>query len=69
VADQLDYNYNLLQTSPGDVNTSTVQFGMSVLNGLAGMTKANEQAALSSKLQAQVTDYAGKFSKIIGSSN
>jgi hypothetical protein len=66
ITDQLDYNYNLLQSSPGDVNTQNVQFGMSVLNGIAGLTKDNEQAALSSKLQAQVNDYANKFSGIIG---
>jgi hypothetical protein len=66
ITDQLDYNYNLLQSSPGDVNTQSVQFGMSVLNGIAGLTKDNEQAALSSKLQAQVNDYSNKFSGIIG---
>ncbi|MDB5145580.1 MAG: hypothetical protein JWQ66_4293, partial [Mucilaginibacter sp.] len=43
-----------------------VQFGMSVLNGIAGLTKENEQIALNSKLQAQLNDYTSKFSGIIG---
>lgn len=65
VTDQLDYNYNLLQNSPADVDAQNVQFGMAVLNGLAGMTKQNEQAALSGKLQVRVNDYMAKFSKIL----
>jgi hypothetical protein len=69
ITDQLDYNYNMLQTSPADVNTDTVQFGMQVLNGLAVLTKDNQQTALNGKLQAQVNSYAGKFSKILGTSN
>jgi hypothetical protein len=66
ITDQLDYNYNLMQSSPGDVNAQNVQFGMSVLNGIAGLTKENEQMALNSKLQAQLNDYTSKFSGIIG---
>jgi hypothetical protein len=65
LTDQLDYNYNLLQSSPGDVNASNVQFGMSVLNGMVDITKANEQTELSSKLRAQLNDYSTKFSKIM----
>jgi hypothetical protein len=66
VTDQLDYNYNLLQNDPDGVNAQNVQFGVSVLNGMADMAKANEQTALNSKLQSQVSDYTNKFSAIMG---
>ncbi|MGZ3821407.1 MAG: DUF2723 domain-containing protein, partial [Mucilaginibacter sp.] len=66
VIDQLDYNYNLMQSSPGDVNTQTVQYGVSVLNAMTQVTKENEQMELNSKLQAQLEDYTKKFSGIIG---
>jgi hypothetical protein len=66
VTDQLNYNYNLLQTSPGDVNAQDVQLGVSVLNGMAELTKDNNQTALNSKLQAQLSDYINKFSSIVG---
>jgi hypothetical protein len=66
VTDQLNYNYNLLQTSPGDVNALDVQLGVSVLNGMAELTKDNNQTALNSKLQAQLSDYTNKFSSIVG---
>jgi hypothetical protein len=66
VTDQLNYNYNLMQTSPGDVNAQEVQLGVSVLNGMAELTKDNNQTALNSKLQAQLNDYSNKFSSIVG---
>jgi len=69
LVDQFDYNYNLLKTSPDDVNAGNVQFGMQVLNGLADQARQNEQAALSTKLEAQVKDYSGKFSGIVGRQN
>jgi hypothetical protein len=66
IADQLNYNYNLMQSSPDDVNAQNVQFGVSVLNAMATLTKENEQMALNSKLTAQVNDYTSKFSSIMG---
>ena len=66
VTDQLNYNYNLMQTSPGDVNAQDVQLGVSVLNGMAELTKDNNQTALNSKLQVQLNDYTNKFSSIVG---
>jgi len=65
ITDQLAYNYNLMQSSPGDVNADNVQFDLSVLNTIAQLTKQNQQLALNSKLEAQLNDYANKFSAII----
>lgn len=67
ITDQLNYDYNLLQASPGDVNTSDVQFEMSVLNAMTQITKENQELALNSKLQTQLNDYESKFGGIIGS--
>ena len=66
VTDQLNYNYNLLQNSPGDVNAQNVQLEVSVLNAMAQLTRDNQELALNSKLQAQLIDYSNKFSGIIG---
>jgi len=65
ITDQLDYSYNLLQSSPADVNTGNVQLEVSVLNGIAGLTKQNGEPELSQKLQAQVDDYSKKFATIM----
>jgi hypothetical protein len=65
LTDQLNYNYNLLKNSPEDVNTQNVQFEVSVLSGIAGLAKQNEEAALGGKLQAQVDDYTKKFQGIV----
>jgi hypothetical protein len=65
ITDQLDYSYNLLQSSPADVNTGNVQLEVSVLNGIVGLTKENGEPELSQKLQAQVDDYSKKFATIM----
>jgi len=66
ITDQLAYHYNLMQSSPGDVNTESVQFDLSVLNTITQLTKQNQQLALNTKLQAQLNDYENKFAAIIG---
>lgn len=66
VIDQLDYNYSLMQSAPENIDARTVQIGLSVLNGLADLTKENHQTALSAKLASQFKDYEGKFSSILG---
>jgi hypothetical protein len=66
ITDQLNYNYNLLQNSPGDVNAQSVQLGVSVLNAMVQLTKENAQLALNTKLEEQLNDYTNKFSGIIG---
>lgn len=66
VTDQLNYNYHLMKDSPDTLDTRTVQIGMSVLNGLAGLAKENKQPALYAKVDGYVKDYEGKFSPILG---
>ena len=68
VTDQLDYNYELLQNHPDDVDLRTVQFGMYLINGMLELSKQNHQTELSNALQKQIKDYEGKFSSVLGSS-
>jgi hypothetical protein len=65
ITDQLNYNYNLLQSSPGDVNVSNVQYELSILNGIAGLTKEYKQEQFEGKLQEQMDDYGKKFKDIM----
>jgi hypothetical protein len=65
LTDQLDFNYGLLQANSGNLNTRDVQYGISFLNGLSGITDDNKQAALSTKLKSQVKDYEVKFAAIL----
>jgi hypothetical protein len=67
VTDQLDYNYGQLQSSSDNVDTRTVQIGLSLINGLSELAKENHQAPLAAKLQSQVKDYEGKFGPLLGS--
>jgi hypothetical protein len=65
LVDQLDYSYNLLQSSPDDVNASNVQYELSMLNGIAGLSKQYNQAEYAGKLQDQMDDYSKKFKDIM----
>jgi len=65
LTDQLDFNYGLLQANSSNLNTRDVQYGISFLNGLAGITDDNKQTALSTKLKSQVKDYEIKFAAIL----
>jgi hypothetical protein len=65
ITDQLDYNYYLLQNNSGDLNARDVQYGISFLNGITGMTGENHQTALNNKLKAQLKDYETKFASIL----
>ncbi len=64
--DQLDYNYNVLQKSPESVDMRTLQYGISVLNDMAMITKRYQQTALATDLANQLKDYSGKFSGLLG---
>ena len=66
VADQLDYNYSLLQKDVSSVDQRTVQLGLSLLNALAQATKENHQSALSEKVDKQLKDYESKFAAVVG---
>jgi len=65
LTDQLDYNYHLLQDNSMNLDVRTVQYGISFLNGLAGVTGENHQTALNNKLKAQLKDYETKFASIM----
>ena len=65
ITDQLDYNYNILQSNSGSLNTRDIQYGISFINGLVGMTADNHQTALNNKLKSQLKDYESKFSSIM----
>jgi hypothetical protein len=64
--DQLDYNYNVLQKSPESVDMRTLQYGISVLNDMATITKRYQQTSLANDFANQVKDYSGKFSGLLG---
>jgi hypothetical protein len=64
--DQLDYNYNVLQKSPESVDMRTVQYGISVLNDMATITKRYQQTSLANSFANQLKDYEGKFSGVLG---
>jgi len=64
--DQLDYNYNVLQKSPESVDIRTLQYGISVLNDMATITKRYQQTSLANDFANQVKDYSGKFSGLLG---
>ncbi|MCJ8211645.1 DUF2723 domain-containing protein [Mucilaginibacter sp. RS28] len=61
----LSYNSDLLKDNADGVNTHDVQLCMSILNGLVGLTKDNQQTALSAKLDKQFKDYESKLSSIL----
>lgn len=65
LTDQLDYNYRLLQDNASNLDMRTVQYGISFLNGLAGVTSDNHQTALNNKLKAQLKDYETKFASVM----
>lgn len=69
VQDQLDYNYCQLKDNADSVSLRDVKIGVSLINAMATLTKQNNQAALTSKLEGELKDYEGKFSAILGSNN
>ncbi|HWZ02039.1 MAG TPA: hypothetical protein VNX40_00440, partial [Mucilaginibacter sp.] len=65
LTDQLDYNYALLQDKSGDMSMRDVQYGVSFINGLAGVTADNHRMELNKKLQDQLKDYETKFAGVL----
>jgi len=65
LTDQLNYNYHLLQSSPGDVNIQNVQFEVSALSSIASLNKQYDQPEMAAKLQAQADDYMTKFKDVM----
>lgn len=65
IVDQLDYNYNLLKNNSGNLDLRNVQYGVSFINAMVGITSDNHQTALSAKLSAQLKDYSNKFAPVL----
>jgi hypothetical protein len=65
ITDQLDYNYHLLQDKSNEVSQRDVQYGVSFINDLSGITGDNHRTALNKKLQDQLKDYENKFSVLL----
>jgi hypothetical protein len=65
ILDILSYNANLVQNNADGVQLHDVQLSMSILNGLASMTKDFHQTALSAKYSAQLKEYEGKLGSIL----
>jgi hypothetical protein len=65
ITDQLDYNYYLMQNNSGDLNIRDVQYGVSFINGLAGITADSHRDALNKTLQAKLKDYETKFASLL----
>jgi hypothetical protein len=65
LADQLNYNYYLLQNNPSQVDLNIVQYGVYALNQMATVTNEGHQTELNTKLIAQVADYENKFGNVL----
>jgi len=57
----LYYNYTLFADGKTDLNNHDIQLGMSMLNGMAGLTKQFSQTSFSNKCSEQVKSYEFKF--------
>ena len=57
----LYYNYTLFADGKTDLNNHDIQLGMSMLNGMAGLTKQFNQTDFSDKCSEQVKNYEFKF--------
>jgi uncharacterized membrane protein len=57
----LYYNYTLFADGKTDLNNHDIQLGMSMLNGMAGLTKQFNQTGFSNKCSEQVKNYEFKF--------
>ena len=66
VADQLDYNYSLMQKDVSSVDQRTVQLGVSLLDALSKATKENHQTAVTAKVDKHLKDYESKFGSVLG---
>ncbi|WP_214072442.1 DUF2723 domain-containing protein [Mucilaginibacter sp. dw_454] len=60
LSNSLDYNYSLLKDNQ-PMAQNEVQFGISLTNGLVGLTKANGRTALSSQYKAKLDNYVKEF--------
>jgi hypothetical protein len=61
LVDQLKYNYTVMKDNSSAVNTRDVQFAISLINGMVGLTKQYNQTQLNAKFSAQLKEYGDKF--------
>jgi hypothetical protein len=66
ITNSLNYNYTLFKDGKTDLRNNDIQFALSLLNGLVGLTKQFNHTGLSAKYTAQMTDYAAKFGVKLG---
>jgi hypothetical protein len=66
ITNSLNYNYTLFKDGKTDLRNNDIQFALSLLNGLIGLTKQFNHTGLSTKYTAQMTDYAVKFGVKLG---
>jgi len=60
LTNSLDYNYTVLKDN-NPVSQNDVQFGLSLLNGLVGLTKDNKNLPLSNSYKAKLDQYLKAF--------
>jgi hypothetical protein len=63
--DQLDYNYYLMKDNSGAFDIRTVQYGVSFLNAMVGITGDSHQTQLTKKFNDEMKDYTNKFGGVL----
>jgi hypothetical protein len=66
ITNSLDYNYAQMQKDPQLINQRDVQLGLSILNGLIGLSKDHGQTAFNAELSAKFKKYEANFSPVLG---
>ncbi len=65
LTDQLDYNYYLMKDNSGAFDIRTVQYGVSFLNAMVGITGDSHQTQLTKKFNDELKDYTNKFGGVL----
>ena len=65
IKDQLDYNYNKLQTDADTVNLRDVQYGLSILNNMAQLGNKYNQLTINNRMKQHLNDYKEKFAQLM----
>ena len=63
--EQLSYNFIVYQQDSSQADTHMVQLSLSLLNGITGLTKSQNQTEWSNKTAAQLKDYSVKFAGLM----
>jgi hypothetical protein len=57
----LNYNYRQYKDGKTSLDNDEIQLDLSLLNGIAGLAKKENETGLAAKYQAQLKDFSGKF--------